>query len=168
MAVEIHEAQIEQPKKDSERKIEQFTKRVLPGIYERTKESGHFRDMKTHELISPSDMSSDKEEDMKQYRVFTLQLHTLLSQSEKGSPVSLKDSENTIRTLFEGYGKGREQGQTHYFVEYLKNKSAQIIAALELVLDGYIPQERLTREIRKVLLELSGKEITKKKNQVLA
>ncbi|MBI2644686.1 hypothetical protein HYW94_00725 [Candidatus Uhrbacteria bacterium] len=165
MAVEIGKEYQKLSHKESERKVEEFTTRILPGILKRTGRSGHFRHMKTQELIAPSQMSDNIEEDMKQYRTFTLQLHTLLTQNEKGK-VREADREK-IRDMFHTYGKGREQGKVHYFIEYLKNKSAQIIAALELMLDGYIPQERLSQEIRKVLSELSGKEITLKKKSAV-
>jgi hypothetical protein len=149
MTVETREVEIQYPKKIAEQKIEQFATRVLPDIFERTKASGHFRDMKTHELISPSEMSSNIEEDMKQYHAFTLQLHTLFTQSEKNDISLLRHSEEKIRDLFENYGKRREAGKTHYFVEYLKNKSAQIL-----------------QEIQKVILEISGKEVKAKKRVV--
>ncbi len=166
MAIEIYEEYSEKPVKNGEKKTEQFVQKILPGIYERTKESGHFQNMKTHEPISLSEMSDDTKEDSSMYQKFIKKLQNLLLRSEKSPHLIGEFDAEDIHKMFGSYGKGRGEGNTHYFVEYLKNKSSILAAAIELTLDKHISHERLAKEIQKILSELTGEKIESRKKVV--
>lgn len=159
----LREDALHQPEKVSKKKLENFIQNILPGIYDRTKQSGHFRDMKTQDLIQHSEMSDSISEDARMYEEFVKKLEHMLVRTEK-SPHMIGESDvRDIHRMFAHYGEGRESGTTHYFVEYLKNKSGILAAACDLFLDRHISRERFAQEIQKILLECTGKMSRSKK-----
>lgn len=166
MASETYEGRLGQPVKNIERTAEQFTQKILPGIFERTKESGHFQDSNTHKPISPSEMSDNIEEDSDIYQKFIKKLQNLLARAEKSPHLIGESDVQDVYRMFDLYGKGRGGDKTHYFVEYIKNKGSVLTAALKLALNGQITHERFARELKKILLELTGKALEPKKKTV--
>lgn len=165
---DLHKEALKEPEKISDKKIEQFIQKALPGIYDRTKDSGHFRNVKTHELISLSEMSDNISEDAYMYQKFKGKLENILIRAER-KPYLIGESDvRDIHAMFKDYGKGRESGKIYYFVEYLKNKSAIVAAALELTLDGSMSKERFAHQLRRILSELTGKSIEIKKKKIEA
>ncbi len=142
--------------------LEDFTRTILPGILERTKELGHFRNRASHELISPKEMSDHQKEDFVVYSQTVDAIKRALDllkeeENQRGLVLKLKEIYSNLQRVFGEYRGDGEYG-THYFAEYIKNKASILMGHIEGMEAGIYSVKEVQTEFAQILQELAGSE----------
>lgn len=144
--------------------VEEFNTVILPGILERAKGRGHFKARVSKKPIAVDKMSDDPQTDVQYYSLVVGLLREALrltSELERDPDrrraivLLLTHVREKVLGACEEH-KGRREGGTHYFAEYIDNKITTIDTAIQSIKSDALPLGEVIGELQNNLHEMVG------------